>query len=153
MKITIELEIDPSEVELTTELLNTLRCAASCCQRQCFSQISVGLCGVVKARRLTSPIDVFDADELRLSPCDQRVLCKRRQLTSHVRVKTEGAEPGGGAAAAARAEPRRGGPAANGPPGFTGDPAKVRAACWIRRFLPDTRSARPAVVGLGPVLG
>ncbi len=31
MKITIELEIDPSEVELTTELLNTLRCAASCC--------------------------------------------------------------------------------------------------------------------------
>ena len=29
MKVTIELEILPHEVDLTTELLNTLRCAVS----------------------------------------------------------------------------------------------------------------------------
>ena len=40
MKVTIELEILPHEVELTTELLNTLRCAVrlfptAACQREC----------------------------------------------------------------------------------------------------------------------
>jgi len=133
MKITIELEIDPSEVELTTELLNTLRCATGCADASASVSFQLVSRGAVKTRRLTSPLTCLM--HLRLSLCGRRALCKCRQLTSHVRVKTEGAEPVGGAAAAARAEPRRGGPGANGPPGFTGEAAKVRAACLTLHFI------------------